>query len=91
MTDIAITENLASTNSVVRIAQNSHPIIAEETRREWAKAITKQLCESWGWQEDEPEAVLLGLNIAYGIDQMTAGTRTSPHALLQGLLPLGAV
>jgi hypothetical protein len=57
-------------------------------RLRWAEVIAKHLCESWGWLEGEPEAVTLGVNIAFNLEVLTANTRTSPEALLQALLPM---
>ena len=64
---------------------------SNEKKLEWAEAIAAHLCESWGWQPGEPEAIQLGINIAYNLDILVANTRTSPEALVQGLLPLGAI
>jgi hypothetical protein len=66
-------------------------MIDHDERQRWAAIIAAHLCETWGWLPDEPEALQLGMNIAYSLEQLTFNTRTSPEALLQGLLPLGAM
>lgn len=66
-------------------------MIDMDQRAVWARDIANVLCESWGWQPDEPEALQLGSNIAMNLELLVANTRTSPEALLQGLLPMGAV
>jgi len=68
-----------------------HAPVTAMQRITWAQDIANHLCDSWGWMRGEPEAIRLGLNLASHLEALVVNTNTSPEALLQGLLPLGAV
>lgn len=48
--------------------------------------ILDHICEVWGWQHDEPEAIILADQLAAALFTAVENTRTQPTTLLDNLL-----
>lgn len=48
--------------------------------------ILDHICEVWGWQHDEPEAIILANQLAVALFAAVENTRTQPMTLLENLL-----
>lgn len=58
----------------------------EQIAADASARILDHICEVWGWQHDEPEAIILADQLAVGLFAAVENTRTQPLTLLDNLL-----